>query len=135
MASIHKDIPLPVPPDMAWEALADFGAVHERVAPGFVVACRLDGDDRVVTFANGAVARERLVTLDGRRRRLAYTVVEGPLGSTHHQASVTVAASPGGCVLEWTTDVLPHEHAAVIESMMDLGAAAMAGRWAEAGAT
>ena len=62
-------------------ALRDFGAVHQRVAPGFVTATRLDGDDRVVTFFTGAEARERLVSVDDARRRLVYTVVESQLGS------------------------------------------------------
>ena len=41
--------------------MRDFGALHERLVPGFVVDCRLDGDGgRLVTFFNGAVAREVL---------------------------------------------------------------------------
>jgi hypothetical protein len=31
----------------------DVGAVHRRLVPGIVVDARLDGDARVVTFANG----------------------------------------------------------------------------------
>jgi hypothetical protein len=36
--------------ERAWDAIRDFGAVHERLVPGFVVDCRLDGDARIVTF-------------------------------------------------------------------------------------
>ena len=36
MASIHKDIRVGADPGEAWEAVRDFGAVHERVAAGFV---------------------------------------------------------------------------------------------------
>jgi Polyketide cyclase / dehydrase and lipid transport len=86
MASIRKDIVVGAPAQLAWEALRDFGAVHQRVAPGFVVDAALDGRDRVVTFASGAQARERLVAVDDERRRLVYTVVEGPLGAVHHHA-------------------------------------------------
>ncbi len=39
-------------------AVRDFGAVHQRLVPGFVVDSRLDGDACVLTFANGMVARE-----------------------------------------------------------------------------
>jgi hypothetical protein len=34
--------------------------VHRRLAPGFVVDAKMDGDARIVTFANGNIARERL---------------------------------------------------------------------------
>jgi hypothetical protein len=131
MASVQKDIHLGAPATDAWDALRDFGAVHQRVAPGFVVDTRLDGHDRLVTFAGGTVARERLVTVDDHRRRLVYTVVEGPLGATHHQASVEVLDDAGrggscGCRLVWTTDVLPDALASTIERLMDQGAAAIA---------
>ena len=129
MASIHQDIPVGVTPEQAWEALRDFGAVHERVAPGFVTATRLDGDDRVVTFFTGAAAKERLVTVDDVRRRIVYTVVESELGLLHHQASVEVLdADDGadGCRLVWTADVLPDEIAPIVGGLMEQGAAAIA---------
>lgn len=58
MASIHNDIPLNASARDVWDAVRDFGSLHERLAPGFVTACALDGDARIVTFANGSVARE-----------------------------------------------------------------------------
>jgi hypothetical protein len=78
MASIHKDIPIDATPDDVWDAVRDFGAVHTRLAPGFVTDARLEGDVRTVTFANGTVAREmmsmipqlmRLANFGGRHRR------------------------------------------------------------------
>ncbi|MGP8122375.1 MAG: SRPBCC family protein, partial [Xanthobacteraceae bacterium] len=52
MASVRKDFIVNAPADQAWDALADFGAVHTRLAPGFVIECRLeDGHTRIVTFA------------------------------------------------------------------------------------
>jgi hypothetical protein len=67
MASIHNDIPLNAPARDVWDAVRDFGALHRRLAPGFVTACTLDGDTRIVTFANGSVAREVLVDCDDAR--------------------------------------------------------------------
>lgn len=128
MASVRKEIDVAAPPPDAWDALRDFGAVHERVAPGFVVDTRVEGRDRLVTFASGGVARERLVTVDDDRRRLVYTVVDGPLGATHHQASVEVqdaADRSAGCRVVWTTDVLPDHFAVPIGRLMDEGAAAI----------
>ena len=64
MASIHKEIIIDASPDHVWDALRDFGALHTRLVPGFVTDTRLDGDARIVTFANGTVAREILVDCD-----------------------------------------------------------------------
>ncbi len=130
MATITKIIEVAAPSAAVWEALSDFDAVHERVAPGFVVDCRGEGRDRVVTFVTGSVARERLVTIDDEARRLVYTVVDGPLGTTHHQASVVVESVGERARLVWTTDVLPDERAAVIGSMMNAGADAIRLRFA-----
>jgi len=127
MATITTDIHLDVEPADAWDAVRDFAAVHERVAAGFVVASRTEGRDRVIRFANGAEARERLVTLDDEHWRLVYSVVESSLALRHHQASVEVMdADGGGTRFVWTADVLPDDAAPTIEAMMAQGAAAIA---------
>jgi len=125
MTTIIKEATIAADPGEAWDALRDFGAVHRRLAAGFVVDCRLEADDtRVVTFANGAVAREVLVGVDETARRLSYTVVEGPLGSTHHNASAQVFAGPdGGTRFVWITDVLPDTGGALVDQMMEHGIA------------
>ncbi|MCW2989060.1 MAG: hypothetical protein JWM24_1998 [Solirubrobacterales bacterium] len=64
MASIHKEIEIDARPEDVWDALRDWGAIHQRLVPGFVVDARLDGADRIVTFFNGMEARELLVDLD-----------------------------------------------------------------------
>src|SRR6476661_11044939 len=72
MASIQKDIAIDATPADVWEAVRDFGALHTRLVPGFVIDTKIDGDARIVTFANGNVAREALVDCDDERRRLVY---------------------------------------------------------------
>jgi carbon monoxide dehydrogenase subunit G len=122
MASIRKEILIDAPPQDVWAAVRDFGALHERLVPGFVVDTRLDGDVRAVTFFNGAVARERLVAVDDQDRRLAYTVIEGPLGTTHHNASAQVIAQGAGrSVFVWVTDVLPDDVAPNVADLMERG--------------
>ena len=122
MASIHREITIDAPADEVWAALRDFGAVHERLAPGFVVDARLEGESRVVTFFNGAVAREMLVGMDDVSRRLAYSAVEGPLRSTHHNASAQVQPDgDGSSRFVWVTDVLPHDLGPTIAGLMDQG--------------
>src|SRR3954449_2700244 len=108
MASIHKDIRIDASPADVWSAVRDFGAVHQRLVPGFVLDAKLDGDARIVTFANGTVARELLVDCDPARRRLVYAVISERI--KQHSASVQVMAGPEtGSRLVWIVDVLPHE--------------------------
>jgi len=124
MASIHRDIPLAAPTDDVWDAVRDFGALHTRLVPGFVRDTTLDGEARIVSFANGTTARELLVDCDGERRRLVYAVVSERV--RQHSASVQVVADGAArCRLLWTVDVLPHEIAPYMNAQMDLAAAAM----------
>ena len=125
MASIIRELHVIAHADAVWDALRDYGKVHDRVARGFVTDTRTEGDDRIVTFVNGAVARERLVAADDEHRRLVYSVVESSLDLTHHQASVEVIPSGDGSTLRWITDVLPDAAAEPIGMMMDAGAVAI----------
>src|SRR5216683_716204 len=124
MASIHKNISIDAHPSDVWAAVRDFGAVHKRLAPGFVLDARLDGDARIVTFANGTVARELLVDCDDARRRLVYAVISERV--KQHSASVEVVAdTEGHSRLIWIVDVLPHEIAPYMDGQMDQAALAM----------
>jgi hypothetical protein len=124
MASIHKDIPIDADPDHVWAAVRDFGAVHLRLAPGFVLDARLDGDARIVTFANGRVARELLVDCDDTRRRLVYAVISERV--KHYNASVQVLADGDArSRLVWTVDLLPNEIAPYISGQMEQAVLAM----------
>jgi len=121
VASITKQIVIDASPEAVWDALRDFGAVHERLAPGFVVDARSEGDVRVVTFFNGAVARELLVDIDDDARRLVYSVVDSPLNATHDNSSAQVVANTGGSRFVWIKDVLPDEIAPRIDELMEQG--------------
>jgi carbon monoxide dehydrogenase subunit G len=124
MASIHKDILIDAPADEVWDAIADFGALHTRLVPGFVTDTQLDGDARIVTFANGTVAREILVDCDQARKRLVYAVVSERV--KQHSASVQVLSDGATrSRVIWIADVLPHEIAPYMDAQMDLGALAM----------
>ena len=124
MASIQKNIIIDARPEDVWDALRDFGALHTRLVPGFVTDTKLDGDARIVTFANGTVAREVLVDSDDEKRRLVYAIKSDRL--TQHSASAQVfAESDGRSRLVWIVDVLPNEVAPYMDAQMDQGAAAM----------
>ena len=124
MATVTKEIMVDACSDDVWDALRDFGALHERLVPGFVVDAREEGSARVITFFDGAVAREVLVGVDERARRLAYSVVESALGCTHHNASAQVLDDgAGGCRFVWIADVLPDSVAEPMGALMDRGIA------------
>lgn len=124
MASIHNDVSLPAPARDVWDAVRDFGALHQRLVPGFVTACQLDGDARTVTFANGSVAREVLVDCDDARQRLVYAINSERL--THYSASVQVIADgEANCRLVWIIDMLPNELAAYVQEQTKSAVIAM----------
>lgn len=123
-ASVRKEFIVEAPPEFVWAALRDFGALHTRLARGFVSDTKLDADARLVTFVNGYEAREILVDLDDDRMRLAYSAVGGRL--TAHSASAQVFAESGGRTrFVWAADFLPNDVEPVISGMMDDGVAAM----------
>jgi hypothetical protein len=117
MATLRKEIPVANAAAPVWHAIRDFGQVHTKVAPGFLTGLKMDNGDRIVTFFNGVVARERLVTADDEARRLVYAVVEGR--PSHYNASVEVLPEGDGSRIVWTIDLLPNELAPAIEGMMD----------------
>ncbi|HET7889626.1 MAG TPA: SRPBCC family protein [Bradyrhizobium sp.] len=125
MASIYKDISIHAPSGVVWDAVRDFGAVHQRLNPGFVTDCRLDGNARIVTFHNGNVVREDFVDCDDARRRIAYAIV-GRERINHYNGSVQVLDDGDGrSRIIWIVDVLPNELASYISEQMDLAAVAM----------
>jgi hypothetical protein len=120
VASIRKETSINARPEDVWEALRDWGALHERLVPGFVVDTRLDGDDRIVTFFNGAVVREVLVDLDDEERRLVWSVVDGPY--THYNAAAQVLDDGDGRArFVWVADLLPDERGATTGEFMERG--------------
>ncbi|MCB1541979.1 MAG: SRPBCC family protein [Rhodoblastus sp.] len=125
MASVMKEICVGVSADKAWDAIRDIGALHKRLAPGFVVDTKVEngGAARVVTFINGVVVREPIVALDEERRRLVWTAEGGR--TTHYNASAQVVVDDGRVKIVWTADFLPHEARDTIDAAMTAGAAAM----------
>jgi carbon monoxide dehydrogenase subunit G len=123
VASIHKQIRLDLSPDAVWDVVRDVGAVHTRFAPGFVTDTKLEEGARIVSFANGFVAREVIVDVDDAARRLAYSARSERL--EHHNASFQVFADGAGARLVWIADVLPAAAAVTVGAMMDEGVRAI----------
>lgn len=120
MASIHLERTIEASPEDCWAALRDWGALHERLVPGFVVDARLEGEDRIVTFFNGMVARERLIDLSDEDRRLVWSIVDGPYA--HHNGAAQVFDNGDGTArFAWTADLLPNEAAGPTREAMERG--------------
>jgi hypothetical protein len=124
MASIRREITTRTNASTVWEILRDIGALHTRLVPGFVVDTQLEPGARVVTFANGMVVRERIVSVDDTDKRLVWSATGGIL--EHHNASAQVRLNEDGSTrVIWIADVLPDTAAKTIADMMDQGMSAM----------
>jgi hypothetical protein len=120
MATVHKEIGINQSKEFVWNAIRDVGAIHERLVPGFVVDCKLEGDWRTVTFANGMVVRELIVDVDDKTFRHSWSARGESL--THHNASIQVFSDgPDKCRVVWIADLMPNEAAETIGEMIQHG--------------
>jgi hypothetical protein len=124
MATIIEDMTIEAPVALVWDALSDVGALHRRLCPGFVTDTVMDGEARIVTFANGLVAREEMISVDPLARRVAWTAKSERLAH-HNGAAQLFEAGPERCRFVWTADDLPHAMAPAIGAMMEQGMAAI----------
>ena len=133
MGSIRKELSVEATRAHVWAAIRDVGAIHERLARGFVTGTRLDGDARVVTFSNGVVVRERIVDVNDAEYRVAYAIVDGR--PSHHHASMQVLADgERRSRIVWITDLLPDDLLGSFGSMIEQGCAAMKATLEDTGA-
>lgn len=123
MATLHKEIHIEAPPEAIWDAARDVGALHTRLVPGFVVNTQLEGNARVVTFGNGMVVREPIISVDDQRRRLSWTAIGG--NTTHYNAVLEIFPDGSGARVVWTIDLLPDETADSVAAMQEKGLAVM----------
>lgn len=123
MATITKEVEIHASPEQVWDALRDVGALHSRLAAGFVVDTRMEGNARVVTFGNGMVVREDIVAVDEAARRVAWAIIGQQFH--HYNGAAQVFDHPAGARFVWTTDLLPDEAAPPVDAMMAAGIAAI----------
>jgi carbon monoxide dehydrogenase subunit G len=120
MATILKEIEINRSKESVWDAIRDVGAIHKRLVPGFVLDCKLEGDWRIVTFANGMVVRELIVDVDDETCRHSWSARGEPL--THHNASIRVFSEGSEkCRVVWIADLMPNEVAAAVGEMIQQG--------------
>lgn len=110
MATVRTEFEIAADAADIWSVIRRFDTGPLGMAPGFVTACVADGDHRLVTFADGTVVRERLVSVDEERMRIAYSVVGDDLVPDHDNAVMRVfPLGPGHSRFLWLRDVLPAE--------------------------
>ncbi|MFC4309884.1 SRPBCC family protein [Steroidobacter flavus] len=124
MATIRREVQIQAAPDQVWDALRDVGALHTRLCPEFVVDTRMEGDTRMVTFANGRQAKELIVSVDEDQRRVCWAIVDEPFVHYNGAAQVTPLGD-GSCRFTWISDLLPHELAPTVTAMIEAGIAAI----------
>jgi Polyketide cyclase / dehydrase and lipid transport len=124
MASIYRDLDVDVSAERAWGELRRVGEPDKLFAP-VLIGAQLNGDTRTVRFANGMIAQERILDVDDNRRRVAYTVLDGPGMTFHHASMQIVDAGPDRCRFVWITDFLPQEIGDSIMPLIEQGASAL----------
>jgi hypothetical protein len=118
MASIRIESEIAADAADVWQVIGDWADGPVRMAPGVVVSSVAADDVRVVTFADGFIARERLVTRDDETRRIVYSLI-GETGPEHDNAVMQIVPDgPGRCRFHWSRDVLPDEAAPPLSAAM-----------------
>jgi hypothetical protein len=79
MASICKEVLVDAPAGFIWDAIRDVGAIHTRLAQAFVLNTQLEGECRLVTFANRAMKR----TLEASSMAGTVQSASGPHAASH----------------------------------------------------
>jgi hypothetical protein len=123
MASIRTEFIVEADAARVWKSVGDWQNGPADMAPGHVASCRTEGPVRVVTFADGRIARERLVTRDDEARRIVYSVIGDTVRPDHDNAVMQVVAEiEGRCRFVWSRDVLPDKLAEpFLASMREAG--------------
>jgi hypothetical protein len=122
VATVRVEMDIDVTSRHVWDAIADVGAVHQRLLPGRVVDARIEGDTRILTMPDGSQVRELIVSVDHSLRRMAYAVTEGQrLPLTYHHASFQVIERGDHSLLVWLTDVLPDAMAEAVRARVERG--------------
>jgi len=124
MATIRSEIKTRAPVSDVWSAVRDIGALHTRLVPGFVTDTKLEPGARIVTFINGMVLREPIVTLDDEARRLVWTHEGGR--AQHYNGALQVSEVAEGLTsVVWTADFLPNDIGRYMSQAIEAGMAAM----------
>jgi Polyketide cyclase / dehydrase and lipid transport len=123
MASIRTEFVINADAERVWKIVGDWENGPVDMACGHVIASCAEGTTRIVTFADGMIARERLVALDDAARRIVYSVIGDAVRPEHDNAVMQIIAEgPGRCRFVWSRDLLPDELAQPLHQGMEQAA-------------
>ena len=124
--TVRKSVTIAKSASDVWDAVSDAGQLHTRVVPGMVTNTTLedDGEVRIVTFGNGMVLTEYMISNDADAMRLAWSAESDQWA--HHNASLQIfAVGEDQCEAVWMADVLPHAAGILMEQSLTAGLGAM----------
>jgi uncharacterized protein YndB with AHSA1/START domain len=110
-ASVRFSTRIERPAHEVWGLAGDPARLHEWF-PG-IVACQVEGDQRVVTMASGLAMPERLLTVDGLQRRLQYRIT-APMFTEHLGTIDVFELDDATSFVVYSTDADPATLALVI---------------------
>lgn len=111
MGSIRRTQHIECTPDKAWELIGDPARLHEWFP---ITSCRVEGNKRWITQANGVTMEEDIITVDNALMRFQYSIVNNPM-ITEHMGTVDVFDDGHGhCIAMYSTNAKPHPLALVI---------------------
>jgi polyketide cyclase/dehydrase/lipid transport protein len=119
MGSVIREFVIEAPVARVWAVVSDFAEGPKRMSGGALAGCRLvEPDVRELTFASGAVARERLIARDEPARRMVWGWVGDDV--VHDNTSMQVFADgESRARLVWIHDTLPDELTGWLATTMD----------------
>ena len=119
MATVRTEFQIDVDTDQVWRVVGDWANGPVDMARGHVVSSGASGAVRVVTFARGTIARERLISRDETARRIVYSLIGDTVCPEHDNAVMQIVADGAGrCRFIWSRDVLPDNLAGPLHAAM-----------------
>ena len=99
---VDESVSVPAPPDVVWRTVGNMSDLG-RWIPG-IAGVALHGDVRRITFTDGTIHEERILSCSDETRTCTYAYVSGPLPLERHEARLAVTADGGGSRVRWTAD-------------------------------
>lgn len=118
MSQVNRASTVDASPEEVWAIVGDVAAVHTWVPA--ITATRMDGDVRVVRFADGAEGREQITAHSDADRTYSYTYLGGPIPLEEYASTLIVgpARTGGGSLISWNATL--QADPAVVESIEGL---------------
>jgi uncharacterized protein YndB with AHSA1/START domain len=111
IGSIRHEIRISRPAEDVWALAGDPTRLHEWF-PG-IVACSVDGGQRVITTGSGMPMPEEILLVDDVQRRFQYRIT-APLFVFHRGTIDVIDLGDGTCLVVYSTEADPRTMALVI---------------------